>query len=218
MNYQSTKLIELGSCAFRQFGATHSHCHLVHGYQLKAKFYFSASSLDSNNWIIDFGGLKQLKQVLNDQFDHTLCIAENDPLLEVFQHLHNLGGCNLKVMSGVGIEKTAEWCFNAATQFLKDTYGDRCWVEKVEVYEHENNSAIYLKPTSLAAPDRVQFISTSVPTEGVVSASVPTTSVGVAPESVAPEPVTPNHPVNVGNSRVTSGYSGLFDGISWGGR
>jgi len=211
MNYQSTKLIELGSCAFRQFGATHSHCHLVHGYQLKAKFYFSAASLDSNNWIIDFGGLKQLKQILNDQFDHTLCIAENDPLLEIFQHLHNLGGCNLKVMSGVGIEKTAEWCFNAASQFLKDVYGDRCWVEKVEVYEHENNSAIYLKPISIAAPNQVQVVTTSIPTEE--SIPVPT-----IPVVSVPEPATPTHPVNVGNSRVTSGYSGLFDGISWGNR
>jgi len=143
--YTSTKVIELGSCAFRQHGATHSHCHLLHGYQLKAKFYFSASSLDSNNWIVDFGGLKELKTILNDQFDHTLCIAKNDPLLEEFRRLHNLGGCELRIMDGVGIEKTAEWCFNAAQAFLDKTYSGRCWVEKVEVFEHENNSAIYSK-------------------------------------------------------------------------
>jgi len=214
MSYQSTKLIELGSCAFRQFGATHSHCHLLHGYQLKAKFYFSASSLDSNNWIVDFGGLKQLKQILNDQFDHTLCIAENDPLLEVFQHLHNLGGCNLKVMSGVGIEKTAEWCFNAATQFLKDTYGDRCWVEKVEVYEHENNSAIFSKSNLISTPviEAVPTIQSSAALEEVPS--TPTEPVTPAPVAPAPD----NQPVNVGNSKVTTGYSGLFDGISWGSR
>jgi len=202
MSYQSTKLIELGSCAFRQHGASHSHCHLVHGYQLKAKFYFSASSLDSNNWIIDFGGLKVLKQILNDQFDHTLCIAENDPLLEIFQHLHNLGGCNLKVMSGVGIEKTAEWCFNAATQFLKDTYGDRCWVERVEVYEHENNSAIYTRP------QETQHVQITSPVEPQATEVIP------APVQ-APSA---NQPVQVGNNKVTTGYSGLFDGISWGSR
>jgi 6-pyruvoyltetrahydropterin/6-carboxytetrahydropterin synthase len=140
MSYQSTKLIDLGSCAFRQHGATHSHCHLVHGYQLKAKFYFSASSLDSNNWIVDFGGLKDFKAILQKQFDHTLCIAKNDPLLEIFQHLHNMGGCDLRVMDGVGIEKTAEWCFKTAQTYLKDRYGDRCWIEKVEVFEHELNS------------------------------------------------------------------------------
>jgi 6-pyruvoyltetrahydropterin/6-carboxytetrahydropterin synthase len=210
MSYQSTKLIELGSCAFRQHGASHSHCHLLHGYQLKAKFYFSASSLDSNNWAIDFGGLKQLKQILNDQFDHTLCIAENDPLLEVFQHLHNLGGCNLKVMSGVGIEKTAEWCFNAATQFIKDTYGDRCWVEKVEVYEHENNSAIYTRPQDSQSVQVTSPVETQVAVTPVIE---------VAPVQPAPVPTPPvNLPAQVGNSKVTTGYSGLFDGINWGTR
>jgi 6-pyruvoyltetrahydropterin/6-carboxytetrahydropterin synthase len=206
-NYVSTKLIELGSCAFRQFGATHSHCHLLHGYQLKAKFYFGCSKLDSNNWSVDFGGLKQLKQILNDQFDHTLCIAETDPLLEVFQHLHNLGGCNLKVMSGVGIEKTAEWCFNAATQFLKDTYGDRCWVEKVEVYEHENNSAIFARTQTVQALPSIEPLVTETPAPEVIP---------VAPTSVQAPSV--NLPVQVGNSKVTTGYSGLFDNISWGGR
>jgi len=214
-NYVSTKLIELGSCAFRQFGATHSHCHLLHGYQLKAKFHFGCRELDSNNWSVDFGGLKQLKQILNDQFDHTLCIAKNDPLLEVFQHLHNLGGCNLKVMSGVGIEKTAEWCFNAATQFLKDTYGDRCWVEKVEVYEHKNNSAIYFKPNNTVI--HTSFTTSPIQSAPVVSEVVPTETPASLPEQATPPP-TVNLPVNVGNNKVTTGYSGLFDGISWGSR
>jgi 6-pyruvoyltetrahydropterin/6-carboxytetrahydropterin synthase len=141
--YQSTKVLELGSCAFRQWGAIHSHCHLLHGYQLKAKFWFGASELDSNNWVTDFGGLKDLKKILNDQFDHTTCISETDPLLEDFKALHAKGGCDLRIMSGVGIEKTAEWCYNTAHEYINAKHGDRCWVEKVEVFEHENNSAIY---------------------------------------------------------------------------
>jgi hypothetical protein len=46
-------------------------------------------------------------------------------------------------MPGVGIEKTAEWCYKAAKQFLAATYGYRCWVSKVEVWEHAENSATY---------------------------------------------------------------------------
>ena len=145
MSYKSTKLIDLGSCAFRQHGATHSHCHLVHGYQLKAKFYFSADSLDSNNWIVDFGDLKDLKAILNKQFDHTLCIAESDPLLDTFKQLHELGGCQLRIMEAVGIEKTAEWCYHTANDFIKLETNGRCWVDMVEVFEHENNSAIYFE-------------------------------------------------------------------------
>jgi 6-pyruvoyltetrahydropterin/6-carboxytetrahydropterin synthase len=142
--WQSTKLIELGSCAFRQWGANHSHCQYLHGYQLKAKFYF-AGTLDFRNWIVDFGGLKPLKEVLTNQFDHTLCVAKDDPLLPFFKTLHDVKGCQLRIMDAVGIEKTAEWCYKTANDFIKLETSSRCWVEKVEVYEHENNTAIYFE-------------------------------------------------------------------------
>lgn len=141
--YQSTKIIELGSCAFRQWKADHSHCKFLHGYQLKAKFWFGCKELDEKNWAVDFGGLKQLKHALQKQFDHTLCVAQDDPLLPSFLQLHENGGCDLRVMEGVGIEKTAEWCFFKAREILSDIYGYRCWVEKVEVWEHSENSATY---------------------------------------------------------------------------
>ena len=143
MKYQSTKIIELGSCAFRQWRATHSHCKFIHGYQLKAKFWFECEGLDDKNWCVDFGDLKDLKKVLQDQFDHTLCVSEDDPLLPSFLQLHINGGCDLRVMSGVGIEKTAEWCFHAADTLIKSKYGGRCWITKVEVWEHAENSATY---------------------------------------------------------------------------
>jgi len=144
--YTSTKVIELGSCAFRQYGAKHSHCQYLHGYQLKAKFWFGCKELDFRNWVVDFGGLKDLKKILNDQFDHTLCVAADDPCLDQFKELEKLGACVLRIMPrGVGIEKTAEWCFKVAQDLIYSIYGSRCWVEKVEVFEHENNSAIYSK-------------------------------------------------------------------------
>lgn len=63
-----------------------------------------------------------------------------------FQSEASPNGCDLRIMQGgVGIEKTAEWCFKAAKRFLEnnsETKG-RCWVSKVEVWEHEQNSAIY---------------------------------------------------------------------------
>jgi 6-pyruvoyltetrahydropterin/6-carboxytetrahydropterin synthase len=143
--WQSTKVIELGSCAFRQWRATHSHCQYIHGYQLKAKFYFAGKELDDKNWMVDFGGIKALKSKLNDQFDHTLCVAQDDPLLPFWQELNNQRGCQLRIMEAVGIEKTAEWCYNMANDFIKLETSGRCWVDMVEVFEHENNSAIYFE-------------------------------------------------------------------------
>lgn len=141
--FESTKIIELGSCAFRQWKANHSHCKFIHGYQLKAKFWFGCSELDDKNWAVDFGGLKDLKKILQNQFDHTLCVAADDPLLDTFMRIHESGGCDLRIMDGVGIEKTAEWCFNTSDKFIRDMTYNRCWVSKVEVWEHAENSAIY---------------------------------------------------------------------------
>jgi 6-pyruvoyltetrahydropterin/6-carboxytetrahydropterin synthase len=142
MSYTSTKIIELGSCAFRQWRAADTHCCKVHGYQLKAKFWFEGD-LDVRNWVVNFGGLKELKNKLQNQFDHTLCIAADDPLADIFQELHDAGGCDLRIMPAVGIEMTAKYCFKVANKFVQNMTQGRCKVTKVEVWEHDLNSAIY---------------------------------------------------------------------------
>jgi 6-pyruvoyltetrahydropterin/6-carboxytetrahydropterin synthase len=149
--YESTKIIELGSCAFRQWRASHSHCKFIHGYQLKAKFWFGCKELDDKNWAVDFGGLKDLKKILQNQFDHTLCVASDDPLLTTFTQLHDNGGCDLRIMDGVGIEKTAEWCFKASDKFVREMTYNRCWVTQVEVWEHSENSALYREEPTLVS-------------------------------------------------------------------
>lgn len=140
--YQSTKVIDLGSCAFRQPKAQ-SHCRWLHGYRLQSKLWFGCNELDSNNWVVDFGSLKGLKKKFEDQFDHTTCIAKDDPALNYFTDLQNEDICDLRVMDGVGIEKFAEWCFNVGNSYIKKMTGGRCWIDKVEVWEHEKNSATY---------------------------------------------------------------------------
>ena len=144
MSYISTKVIELGSCAFRQWRAIDTHCCKVHGYQLKAKFWFEGE-LDDRNWVVNFGGLKELKAELQRTFDHTLCVAASDPLLPLFRQLHEAGGCELVVMPEVGIELTAQYCFNVANKHVKKITQNRCRVIKVEVWEHDLNSAIYIE-------------------------------------------------------------------------
>ncbi len=145
-NFQSTKVIELGSCAFRQWRASHSHCRFLHGYQLKAKLWFGGSSLDEKNWIVDFGGLKRLKEILQHQFDHTTCVAADDPELELFKTMERQGIIQLRIMAkGVGIERAAEFVWKTADEFVKQLTNNRCWCEKVEVFEHEDNSATYEK-------------------------------------------------------------------------
>jgi 6-pyruvoyltetrahydropterin/6-carboxytetrahydropterin synthase len=227
MNYESTKVLELGSCAFRQWRASHSHCKFIHGYRLQAKFWFGCSTLDDRNWVVDFGGLKGLKQILEQQFDHTLCVAADDPLLEQFKALHASGAADLRIMNkGVGIERTAEWCFEKADTFVRAETNNRCWVNRVEVWEHEKNSAIVTKETIQ------EGITNAVALEGVKNFDVVQNTVPVANTVAAPAPeiqqavstggLIDNTPLKnqiqgapVGN-KVTKGWSNLFAGTSWG--
>lgn len=148
MAFQSTKIIELGSCAFRQPTAQ-SHCKYLHGYRLTAKFWFVAKHLDENNWVVDFGGLKGLKKVLKAQFDHTTCVSLSDPKIDVFKQMRDAGLCDLRLMDGVGIEKFSEWCFKTANSYIAGATNNRCRCVRVELFEHENNSVIYTDRSSV---------------------------------------------------------------------
>lgn len=132
------------SCAFRQWRATHSHCSKLHGYSVAVSFIFGCSQLDDKNWAADFGGLKELKQWLEDTFDHKTVVAADDPHLDWFKQGAELGTLDLIILEkGVGCERFAELAFYKAHDIIQKKYGGRVWVETCEVREHEGNSAVF---------------------------------------------------------------------------
>ena len=141
--WTSTKIIELGSCAFRQWKAQHSHCQYLHGYQLKAKIWCRGTYLDDKNWIVDFAAFKDIKKTLQDIFDHKVCVASDDPELSFFEEAQKRGVLQLTVLEGVGIEKTAQFVFEKTNNYVQQLTNGRCWVDKVEVWEHPENSATF---------------------------------------------------------------------------
>jgi 6-pyruvoyltetrahydropterin/6-carboxytetrahydropterin synthase len=146
MSYQSTKTYgnHIGiSAAFRQWKA-HSHCQLIHGYALGFKFVFEADELDERNWVVDFGGLKALKGILEDTFDHKVVVAEDDPHLDYFRQGHDLGVLKMVVVPAGGCEKFAELVYGVTEQWMKESgVAPRVRLVSVEVMEHGANSAIY---------------------------------------------------------------------------
>jgi len=148
MIYYSTKTYghNIGlSAVFRQPNADHSHCHLLHGYSLQFKFTFACYKLDNKNWAVDFGGLKPLKAWLEDQFDHKLCLDQDDPFMRKFIELEDLDLVKIRTFAGVGAEKFAEHAFQFADTMIRDKTLSRCWVHAVECAEHGANSAIVKK-------------------------------------------------------------------------
>ena len=131
------------SCTFRQPNAKHSHCSLLHGYSLGFKFTFACESLDDKNWVVDFGGLKDLKYWLEDHFDHKLVVDINDPAMDTFEELEVAGLASLTILKGVGCEKFAEHAFWYADEMIRNMTDNRCWVTEVECMEHGANSGVF---------------------------------------------------------------------------
>lgn len=129
------------SCAFRQWRAD-SHCRYLHGYALSFRIEFSAHVLDERNWVIDFGGLKPLRDFLCHTFDHRLVVAADDPLLDEFKHAADAGVVQLTVLPNVGCEAFAEHVFDWVEGWLiTQRHSPRVRVAAVECREHGANSA-----------------------------------------------------------------------------
>ena len=135
-----SKLFEGYPCCHRQW-RHNGHCRFVHGYSRSFLLCFAATHLDSCGFVVDFSSLKPFEHQLSEQFDHTFLVNADDPLLKEWTHLHELGALDLRVMSNVGMETTAELIWTWANQHLLDRDRGRtcCWA--VEARENTRNAA-----------------------------------------------------------------------------
>ena len=157
--FQSTKVFDGFSCCFRQWKATTTHCQYLHGYGISFKVWFEGN-LDDRNWVWDFGGMKRAKTLIDGMqpkewmdymFDHTVLVAEDDPMLMKLQMLNSeqekgkqYEGClQLRIVPATGAEKFAELIYYKLNNFVKDETSERVRVTQVEFMEKGKNSAIY---------------------------------------------------------------------------
>ena len=149
--FTSTKLFDGYSTCFRQWRAAGTHCRFLHGYAVSFRVWFEGD-LDHRNWVWDFGGMKRAKTQIEgmspkDYFtyllDHTTIIAEDDPHLTLFKQMNVEGIIRLRILPATGCERFAEFLYHTINDFLAVETNGRVKAIKVEVYEHERNSASY---------------------------------------------------------------------------
>lgn len=149
--FKSTKLFDGYSTCFRQWRADGTHCRFLHGYAVSFRVWFEGD-LDHRNWVWDFGGMKRAKTQIEgmspkDYFtyllDHTTIIAEDDPHLTLFTQMNVEGIIRLRILPATGCERFAEFLYHTINDFLAVETNGRVKAIKVEVYEHERNSASY---------------------------------------------------------------------------
>ena len=149
--FTSTKLFDGYSTCFRQWRAKGTHCQFLHGYAVSFRVWFEGD-LDHRNWVFDFGGMKRATAKINGMspkayfdylLDHTTIIAQDDPYLEKFKQMHEDGIIQLRILPTTGCERFAEYLYTVINNFLFEETKGRVRAVKIEVYEHERNSASY---------------------------------------------------------------------------
>ena len=146
MKFQSTKKLGPISVGHRQW-RDDGHCAWVHGYGRYIQFTFEGD-LDERQWVMDFGDLKDIKQWLEEQWDHRVMIASDDPQLDKLKEMHDLNIMNINVMDvekgwGPGIEASCKFVYDHVQPIITQKTNGRVKITKVEIWEHERNSAVY---------------------------------------------------------------------------
>ncbi len=158
---KSTKRYTGMSTCFRQHRAK-SHCKFLHGYAVTVEIEFEGD-LDERNWVWDYGENydclmrfpscshiaeqsltipMNIRKYIKYLFDHTVCVAKDDPQLEVFKMLDMSGLIRLRVFDHVGMERFAEFVHREANKYTIEATDGRVEVARVVMRENEYNGAI----------------------------------------------------------------------------
>lgn len=152
--YTSTKFFkEIGPCAYRNW-KSNTECYKLHGYDRSFKFVFGCKNLDKQGFVVDFGGLKEIKRQLEYWFDHTVILQADDPMVGAMRKLDKLGHLVLRTFPLISCEGLAEYVGEYVDNMLQEKDKGRNWVISCEVIEAEKNSAIY---TPHSNPDRMSW-------------------------------------------------------------
>lgn len=153
------------SATFRQWRAKDTHCRFLHGYALAVELTFACSDYqrDGRGWVINFGGLKEIKQWLCDMFDHKTLVATDDPALPLFREMAKIRQekrddelktywdeagqfVQLVEVEAVGCEAFAKMIYDHVGDWVSrqpDLIERGVSLVKVTVSEHGANSATY---------------------------------------------------------------------------
>ena len=150
--FQSSKVFDGFSTVFRQWKAEDTHCKYLHGYGISFKLTFEGD-LDHRNWVWDFGGMKRAKTKIDGKsakewmdymFDHTLIVAEDDPYVQSFQKMDEMGVAQVRVIPATGAEKFAEFIYQKLNPFVEKETDNRVSITEVKFMEHGKNAAKYV--------------------------------------------------------------------------
>lgn len=118
------------------------HCALVHGHNWTLRFTFVAVQLDENGFVVDFGGLKYIREWIDRALDHACLFNADDPLREALVGAAP-GAWKPLIVESCSAEGIARFVFEAIDPMVRERTADRARLKSVEVAEDSRNAARY---------------------------------------------------------------------------
>ena len=142
MRHQVVKTFSDYPCCHRVWNHG-GKCSRLHGYDRIFAITFEADELDADTgFVVDFSDLKDVRHLLESQFDHTTIVAPDDPALPMLEQLAGLAALDLRVMDHPGMEGAARWVLMQVEELIQRKTGGRAWVAAVEARENEKNAVV----------------------------------------------------------------------------
>ena len=117
------------------------HCRFVHGHNWGFEFEFEAEKKDECGFVVDFGGLKQLKAELDEALDHKLVLNADDPLFAPLDAAQRLTGSGVVAVKDCSCEGLAEWALRKANELVSVLTSGRVRAVRCTCFEDSKNSA-----------------------------------------------------------------------------
>ena len=146
--HTSSKLFEHLASAYRNHKSK-SDCFMLHGYSRDIFVEFGWKDLNSEDFVVDFGGLKDIKRWLEDNFDHTVVLQADDPMARTFREFSKNGDCKLTLIPCVSAEGWACYIAKYMDQKIREITKGRAWVISLEVRENSKNAAKYINSSAI---------------------------------------------------------------------
>lgn len=113
-------------------------CKLVHGHGWTFRVTFGADELDAHGFVVDFGGLRCFADWIDDHLDHGILLSPDDAqgraMVDAAPELFKV--CWVKIASCEGL---AAKLMEVFSELLRETQGDRAWIERIDVWEDQAN-------------------------------------------------------------------------------
>jgi len=150
----STKKLGPISTSHRNWRAADSEnrdatkCSWCHGYSRYIKFTFQGE-VDERGWVFDFGDTKFIKEWLDHNWDHKTLVSDDDPELEYLKEMDKRNILKINIIDtstgwNPGMEGCGKWVYDCINPIVLSRTNNRVSIAKIEIWEHEGNSACYV--------------------------------------------------------------------------